>query len=187
MAPCSRCEKAGPLVAERCTVPKDPLLSRCGRCTTMCRACDVRKVNQMPCVADWEAIDSQLEKLFQEDEKAEKAISEAMSKKQRLRKQMAFLRERKQKMIAAGLNSMDELDALEEQERAEQATLLAAESEVVRQSELATTHSEPLLLAGTSIVGVAEGHASDLPTLSDEEWQSLLNTSFDIPQASPGV
>src|SRR5690242_15755430 len=102
MAPCTRCANSGKL----CIAPRDKKLNRCGRCTQMGRTCDVREMNRMPTVFDWESIDAQIEKL--NDQK-----DEAMAKILRLNKQEKLLRERKQKMIAAGLNSMDELDALE--------------------------------------------------------------------------
>ncbi|KAK0099544.1 hypothetical protein ONS95_000744 [Cadophora gregata] len=107
MAPCTRCENAN---CKDCVSPRDPKLTRCGRCARLNKTCDVRTVNRMPTALDWESLDSQIEKLDAEEE-------EAMAKILRLKKQKRFLYERRQKMIAAGLNSMEELDALEALEK----------------------------------------------------------------------
>ena len=109
MAPCTRCENAK---CNECVSPRDPKLTRCGRCARLNKTCDVRLVNRMPSAQDWESLDSQIEKLDAEEE-------EAMAKILRLKKQKRFLYDRRQKMIAAGLNSMEELDALEALEKEE--------------------------------------------------------------------
>jgi len=70
------------------------------------------KFASLPSVGDWEALDRQQERLQAEEE-------EAMAKILRLRKQQAFLRDRKKAMIARGLQTLDELDKAEENERKE--------------------------------------------------------------------
>jgi hypothetical protein len=137
MAPCSRCEKAD----KECVVSRDKNHTRCGRCTSMGKTCDVKEMNKMPSARDWESIEVQQERLFAEEE-------EAMAKILRLRKQQKFLRERKQKMITAGLNSLDELDELERKERVEEEEKREREErELVLEELLAqpTPSSDPTL------------------------------------------
>ncbi|KAG9239886.1 hypothetical protein BJ878DRAFT_8371 [Calycina marina] len=127
MAPCSRGEKEGDDIAKLCTSPRDKKLNRCGRCAAMNKACDVRDMNRMPSVQDWEVIDADISRMQQQEE-------EAIAKILRLRKQQRLLLDKKQRMIAAGLNSMDELDALEAAEKSENER---AEREAQEQREAA--------------------------------------------------
>jgi hypothetical protein len=73
----------------------------------------------MPELSDWDSIDSQRKCLKREEEVAIAASQEAIARILRLRKQQRFLDEQEKKMIQAGLNSLDELDKLEERERLE--------------------------------------------------------------------
>lgn len=71
----------------------------------------------MPSETDWKKIDDEKTKLRLEELAAQKAQEELWARLVRIRKQREFLENREQRLIAAGLHSMDELDALEELER----------------------------------------------------------------------
>ena len=141
----------------------------------MNKSCDVRDLNRMPTASDWEAIDAQIDRLYRER-------TEAMAKIMRLDKQEALLRERKQKMIAAGLSSMDELDELEEKEREEQEALGAAQLEASVSRELAGTTNGPNDWVGSDPFA---GDPSAL-AMSETDLQALLDSFGGTPQAMPG-
>ena len=90
----------------------------------------------MPTVDDQAAIDAQLEKLEQEHD-------EAIAKIIRLDKQKKFFRTRKQKMIAAGLSSIDELDALEEEEEKERKAQEISKTPGTQSREAGTLEFDP--------------------------------------------
>jgi hypothetical protein len=139
-------------------------------------------MNQMPTASDWEAVDSQLERLENEEDKANALIEESFAKVRRLRKQKNLLRERKQKMIAAGLHSMDELDALEEKEREEQKALEVAQLEAESARELAGTESGPIDWSGSDPFAVDPSALA----MSETDLQALLDSFGGTPQATPG-
>ncbi len=174
MVACSKCEKS----QRRCiAVRAGGNSNRCSECCRNGKTCDVVERNKMPSASDWDSLDRQRRKL--RDEK-----DEAMAKIIRLNKQERLLDERENKMIAAGLNSMDELDALEQLEKDEQDAREEAEQEAGRaQREL----------AATSVPGPSDwlGESSSvfdpsLCQLSDQEWQAILGTGGGTPQASQG-
>ncbi len=149
MASCTRCAKSG---HSDCYTPRDENLSRCGRCAKLGKSCDVRSVNRMPKASEWGALDAQIEKLDAEEEVA-------MSKILRLKKQKRFLYERKQKMIAAGLNSLDELEALEAKEREEQPLLEQGERGNA-QRELCVVDSGPFDQSSAQVSDLAAPDSS---------------------------
>jgi len=116
---CSRCEKRG----LQCLVAPDT--SRCGECVRSKQKCDV----DGPSVADWENLERE-ERRLEEEER------ETLAKLLRLGTQKRSLRQRAREMMKRGLSSLDELDAVERQEKeAElakvQATLLPAASDEI--------------------------------------------------------
>ena len=165
MVACSRCEKSN----KRCVGMKiGPNVGRCAECCRQGKTCDVRERNQMPSVSDWESIDRQRQRLRDEEE-------EAMAKILRLRKQQRFLDEREKKMIAAGLSSMDELDALEEKEKLEKERVDKETADV----------AAPVPSGSPSF----DFFGSSLPPLSDAELEALLadvGTSGGMPVVSQG-
>ncbi len=185
MAPCTRCEKAGK--ANECVASRDLKHSRCGRCTSLGKTCDVRELNRMPSVRDWENIEAQQEKLYAEEEQAEAQIREVLARKARIRAQQKFLRERKQKMITAGLNSLDELDELERKER--------VEAEERREKEERERALEELLAQPTPPSDSTPGQVLD-PALFDPFFDpsnlpsgsGMADWGFDggMPQAPQG-
>ncbi|XMA08905.1 hypothetical protein WAI453_001696 [Rhynchosporium graminicola] len=70
----------------------------------------------MPVASEWESLDSQIEKLEDEEDSA---VAEFYARIARLKKQKRFLYERRQKMITTGLNSIAELDTLKALEKEE--------------------------------------------------------------------
>ncbi|CAG8982863.1 hypothetical protein HYALB_00014094 [Hymenoscyphus albidus] len=114
MAPCTRCEKFLDLAGRprRCVAIQGDQYSRCSACARQGKSCDYRERNRMPSLSDWASIEKQKAHLDSQEE-------EAMAKILRLRQQKRLLLEREKKMIAAGLNSLDELDAAEELEKKE--------------------------------------------------------------------
>jgi hypothetical protein len=73
----------------------------------------------MPSARDWEGIDVQRRRLYEEDERAEAQVLEIMARKARIRKQMKALEEKEMKLMEAGCNSLDELEELEKKEQKE--------------------------------------------------------------------
>lgn len=137
----------------------------------------------MPTVRDWESLEAKRRKLRNEEENAIMASQEAMAKILRLRKQQRLLDEREQKMIAAGLNSLDELDALEKLEKDEQEARKKAASEAAAQPELAATEDGPSDWLGGELSELDPA----LATMSGEEWDAYLSgIGVGIPQASQG-
>lgn len=106
---CTLCARQG----RKCIVSAKSEHGRCSECVRQGKGnCDAVKFSSLPSMGDWESLDRQQEKLQAEEE-------EAMAKILRLRKQQAFLRERKRAMVARGLQTLDELDEAEEKERRE--------------------------------------------------------------------
>jgi len=98
---------------------------------------------------------------------------EAMAKILRLNKQEKLLRERKQKMIAAGLNSMDELDALEALEAKEKEEREKRETEEsMPQQKLGATESPVLADPGQSFPDPSFDPFEVYPP-DDPFWQGL--------------
>ena len=126
MDPCSYCREE----KRRCILDRDnPKHTRCSECVRMKKACDAVKPliesweSEVPRVSDWESLDRQMEKLDEQEDEALTKLrlqqEETMAKLSRLRKQKGFLKARRAKMRARGLQYLDELDALEEKERKE--------------------------------------------------------------------
>lgn len=122
MDPCSYCREE----KRKCILDRDnPQHTRCSECVRARRACDAVKPliesweSEVPRVSDWEALDRQMERLDEQEEEALSRQEEALAKLRRLRKQKDFLKARRAKMRARGLQYLDELDALEEKERKE--------------------------------------------------------------------
>jgi len=103
MTPCPLCARSG----RRCIVDSMDA-TRCVECVHQGKECGV--LAKTPSLSEWCSIDRSMEKLQQEEE-------EAMAKILRLRRQQALLRRRRDEMIKRGLRSLDELDAVEEEER----------------------------------------------------------------------
>jgi hypothetical protein len=116
MAPCSRCEKS----KRPCVAPRDTKLSRCAEYTRQGKTCDVRQVNRMPEVFEWESLEEKRRKVRALKKQEMVRLQEASARLQRLEKEEDALDEKEQRMIAAGLNSLDELDELERKEQQEE-------------------------------------------------------------------
>ncbi|CAG8976241.1 hypothetical protein HYALB_00012008, partial [Hymenoscyphus albidus] len=115
MAPCTRCEKSVDFEGRprRCVAIPDSKYNRCAECSRQGKPCDYRERNQMPTLSDWASIEKQKERFEEEEERAAAQAQEAMARVARIRKQKRLLLAREKKMILAGLNSLDELDAAE--------------------------------------------------------------------------
>ena len=108
MSPCSLCTKQN----RRCVVDKERS-NRCSECVRAKSACDVKPdswQSNVPSSNDWEAIARQKERLEEQED-------EAMAKLLRLRKQRKLLIRREAELAKRGLKFLDELDAVEAQER----------------------------------------------------------------------
>jgi hypothetical protein len=117
MSPCSFCEKNG----KKCVVvPSEK--PRCAECVRIGKKCDVEGVP----AGDWAAVEREefrldTAEMLAEDtlRKAQAEMNEAVNRLSRLRKQKQFLRKRAADMLHRGLQTIDELDAVEEKERKE--------------------------------------------------------------------
>ncbi len=168
MAPCSRCEKSG----KECVAPRDPKHSRCAECVRHGRTCDVRQMNRMPSVHEWETLEDKRRKLRAQKREAAARLQEATARLLRLETEEDTLDQREQKMIAAGLNSLDELDAAEELERKER-----AEAEEQREKEEREKVLEDLLAQPTPPSDSTFGQVAD---------PALFDPSFDLSNLPSG-
>ena len=124
--------------------------------------------DEVPFMKDWESIEKQEEKLREQEE-------EAMAKILRLRKQQAFLRQRKTEMSKRGLKYLDELDAAEEKER--------LEKEKQEQVQLAAVTS---VTSGEGVLPSDLAAALATYDPSDPFW-ATLDFGGGTPQASQGT
>jgi len=181
MEPCSHCREE-----RRKCVSATEKGDRCSECVRSKRVCDVKVPfgatweSEVPRTSAWESIDRQVELLDDEEEVAAQAAASAMAKQQeamakimRLRKQKALLKDRRKIMLRRGLQYLDELDALEEKERLEQKE---AEHRELCAVNLAGSGEEP---------GHGES-SSDLPPLSQQEWQAIMGFVDETPLVSHG-
>ncbi|CAG8974050.1 hypothetical protein HYALB_00014082, partial [Hymenoscyphus albidus] len=109
--PCTRCASQG----RRCIMDTTQS-NRCAECVRTKMKCDGSNDSwdrHVPSEKEWESLDAQEERLRDEEE-------EAMAKILRLRKQQKFIQERRKEMARRGLKFIDELDAVEELERAKE-------------------------------------------------------------------
>lgn len=111
------------------------LSSKCGECVRTGKKCEPAEP-----VVNFSAIDKAMERLEREEERAEQAQEAAVhaqeaavqqlrlsqAKLRRLRKQKRFLRDREQKMFDKGLADVEELERLEDLEKAAEVGKMAA-------------------------------------------------------------
>jgi len=151
MDPCSLCVRQ----KRKCTVDVRQS-SKCSECIRSHVPCDVKIPfselweREVPNKNDWSSIRRQREELDLEEE-------EAMSKILRLRKQKRFLAERELEMARRGLKYIEELDALEWEEKVakEEAERQKQTEESEAAGSTATPTSEPLAFS------LPDGVASD--------------------------
>jgi len=180
MEPCAYC--AG---EERRCIFLSERSDRCSECVRMKKSsCDAKLPlgatwdSEVPKMSDWESLDRQVERLDDEEEVAAQAAATAMAKQQeamakimRLRKQKAFLKDRRKTMVLRGLRYLSELDALEEKEKSEQ--------KEAGHNELCSVN-----LAGSGEGLDLGGPSSDLPPLSQQEWQAMMDFADETPSVS---
>lgn len=173
MIPCSHC-----IAEHRKCVLATEKASRCSECVRSKIACDAVTPlaeswdSEVPRVSAWQSIDRQMEQLDDEEEiAAQTAISvmakhqEAMAKISRLRKQKAFLKERRKEMLRRGLRYLDELDAAERREAEEKAAQEAS-----------------------SLTMVANAMPEFDPSLmNDPQFWEGMDSVYGIPEASAGA
>lgn len=110
MPSCTYCEAH----SRTCVVLKENS-SRCSECVRRGAKCDISG----PSAADLRSLIREQERLNEEEEKAASLIAATASRLARLRKQRKFLQARGSELIRRGLETMDELEEAEEQERLE--------------------------------------------------------------------
>lgn len=158
-SPCTRCE----LHQLECRVVEGT--NRCGCCVKAGTKCDVYG----PSVADWEALE-------REEQRLETERRETLSKLRRLDTQQRSLRNRAGAMLRRGLKTLDELDAVEENERLENERMEKEKSDAA--AVVASTDSPFFDVLDPS-----------LSMLSDVDLEALLadmGTSGEMPVVSQG-
>ena len=143
MSPCSNCRKSG----DSCVVSAES--KKCASCVRRGYRCDVVG----PSARDFEVVAKELARLRDEQRATEQAerqayrlLDEARARRDRLFKQQEFLRGREGELIRRGLETVEELEKAEEDERN---ALVAA--------QVATTTSSDL----------------DLESLDPESWPEI--------------
>jgi hypothetical protein len=99
-------------------------------------------------------------KLERKEERLEREEEETLAKLLRLRKQRKFLRTRGKEMLRRGLQTLDELDMVEEQERQEADRKEKALEEELREQQARASSS-------SDFIGVLDGPSFD-PTFFSE-------------------
>jgi hypothetical protein len=124
----------------------------------------------MPSTSDWAAIEREEARL----KKLEDEAMAAIMRLPRIQKQKEFLRKRAADMLSRGLKTLDELDAVEEEERQEVAAELAAR-------ELNNVLAGPQLALNSADGGL-------FPDLvPDEDFWAPLGFSGETSQAPQGT
>jgi hypothetical protein len=109
MSPCTHCEKHG----RKCIVSPDDDKSRCSECVWRGIKCDVEGIP----VRDWAALEREEERIRSARQAAVELMAITSARLARLEKQQEFLRKRGRDMLRRGLQTLDELDTVEEEER----------------------------------------------------------------------
>ena len=168
MSPCQLCIRT----KARCVVSKDDS-SRCYECYRLKKSrCDFTA--KLPSASDWASIDKQRARLRQERKEALSKAQEAMAKVMRISVLEGALDDRERKMVSLGLKTLDELDKVEEEEKA---TIAANEAAVQSLSEASDFVADPTL----------DPHAFlDLP---ESFWANIAFSSVMVDNVggSPGV
>ena len=114
MSPCTNCRKSG----DSCVVSVES--RKCASCVKRGYSCDVRG----PSSRDFEKIAKEKERLRLEEAAAEKAEEmafraqmEARARRDRVRRQAAFLSGREGELLRRGLETVEELEKAEEEDR----------------------------------------------------------------------
>src|SRR5579862_7875800 len=109
MPSCSFCERN----KRKCVVAEGS--TRCSECIGCARSCDVYR----PSVGAMDAVLREYEKLDREEEEARESVRKGLAKVERLNQLRRSLCTRAADMICRGVQSLDELDAVEENKRRE--------------------------------------------------------------------
>src|SRR5579862_8331536 len=107
MPSCSFCERN----KRKCIVAEGS--TQCSKCIGRARSCDVHR----PSVGAMDAVLQEYEKLDREEEEARKSVRKGLAKVERLNQLRRSLRTRAADIIRWGVQSLDELDAVEESKR----------------------------------------------------------------------
>ena len=158
MPQCSYCEKHS-----RDCIVSEGNSARCNECVRRGTKCDV----EGPSAND-------IASLLREQDRLDREEEETTSKLLRLQKQKKFLRQRATQMVQRGLKTLDELDEVEEKEKRE-----AARQKEAEHNELCAVN-----LAGSGEGLDLGGPSSDLPPLSQQEWQAMMDFADETPSVS---
>ena len=93
--------------------------TRCGECIRRSTRCD----RDGPSVGDWSSLEREEERLCEVKALALQAVSENAARAQRADKQLEFLRAKGKEMLHRSLQTLDELDGVEEREQQEKETI----------------------------------------------------------------
>lgn len=129
MLPCSRCDKRG----LQCLV--SPASRTCGECKRSNVKCD----SSGHSVGEWEKLRREEERIARETRTAREAVIEIQSRLLRLEKQQSLLKKRGGEMLRRGLATLDELEAVEEQEKREAEEASVREQNAQPPDDLFTT------------------------------------------------
>src|SRR5438477_2337576 len=110
MHPCSRCSSSG----GSCLVAQGSL--KCSSCTRSGVGCDVL---EMPSGAQFDRIGREKRRLQAELDSEREALLKSLAKTARLEKQKASLERREADLLRRGVETVEELERLEESERLE--------------------------------------------------------------------
>jgi hypothetical protein len=175
MTPCTSCNNHG-----RTCVVLNEQSKRCGECVRRGYNCDVVG----PSDGDWRALEREEERLAFETRLTREAVATAMAKLKRLELQRDLLKKRGAEMLRRGLQTLDELDAVEEEERK------AKEKKEAEESQQAEAHRAFALQynLGAAPEPIANGLADDwvasIP--ADDPFWATLGFDGGTPQPSQG-
>jgi hypothetical protein len=164
MPSCSFCER----LSRNCIVSSEDS-TRCNECVRRGGKCDVAG----PSARDMASLLREQERLDQEDEAT-------LNKLFRLRKQKKLLRDRASEMIRRGLQTLDELDAIEEKERLEKEYIEQEQRERLVQSPSSMPGPNEGVFAYSSLVDLDLNSPSNAALLVD------LGIADETPPISQG-
>ena len=174
MSPCSSCKKHN-----RTCVVLNEQSKRCGECVRRGYRCDVIG----PSDGDWKVLDREEQRLAFETRITREAVATAMAKLNRLELQRDLLKKRGSEMLRRGLQTLDELDAVEQKEKEE---LEREERERDEQQKLDDSSRASLGLDPTNhdfFASPAEGDPLAGVDFSDPFW-ATLGFAGGTPRAS---
>lgn len=151
---CAGCRKA----QRECVKSSDS--KSCLECLRRGYSCDMEPFAR----SDFAKLDRERDRLDREEAQARERMRDAMAKLDRLDKQRRFLADREAKLVALGLDNVEELERLE------------AEEEATRQSSADATAEASNVVSGDDLFGLESPSAIDEFLRQDPQWFAGFET-----------